>query len=68
MVLKEKLYAGIITSLHKVISRKSDLHAIIEASSFGPGAFSGLMPWVSGLDLKERMVKYGRTANLVAII
>ncbi|CAO2818610.1 unnamed protein product [Amaranthus hypochondriacus] len=60
---------GIITSLHKVVSRTSDdIHAIIEATSLGPASFSGLIPWISGLDMKERMIKYGRTVNLVALI
>ena len=68
--LKGKSYeGGIITSLHKVASKTSDeIHAIIEATSLGPASFSGLIPWISGLDMKERMIKYGRTVNLVALI
>jgi len=59
---------GIITSLHKVVSEDSDARAIIEASALGPASFSGLQPWVSGLDMKERMVKYARTVNLFALV
>ncbi|XP_021722228.1 long-chain-alcohol oxidase FAO2-like [Chenopodium quinoa] len=66
---KGKCYeGGIITSLHKVISENSNVHAIIEASALGPAAFSALVPWVSGLDFKERMVKYGRTATLFSLV
>ncbi|KAL2932962.1 Long-chain-alcohol oxidase FAO2 [Bienertia sinuspersici] len=59
---------GIITSLHKVISEESKVHAIIEASSLGPASFSSLIPWVSGVDFKERMIRYGRTANLFSLV
>uniref|UniRef100_A0A803LA69 Long-chain-alcohol oxidase n=1 Tax=Chenopodium quinoa TaxID=63459 RepID=A0A803LA69_CHEQI len=66
---KGKCYeGGIITSLHKVVSENSNVHAIIEASALGPAAFSALVPWVSGLDFKERMVKYGRTATLFSLV
>lgn len=67
--LKGKSYeGGIITSLHKVVSEKSNVHAIIEASSLGPASFSAVVPWVSGLDFKERVVRYGRTASLFSLV
>lgn len=59
---------GIITSLHKVVSENSNVHAIIETPALGPAAFSVFLPWVSGLDFKERMVKYGRTATLFTLV
>ncbi|KAI4301066.1 hypothetical protein L6164_034383 [Bauhinia variegata] len=59
---------GIITSIHKVVSGDSTIRAIIEAPALGPAAFSVLTPWISGRDMKERMVKYARTASLFALI
>ncbi|KAK7284138.1 hypothetical protein RJT34_18878 [Clitoria ternatea] len=59
---------GIITSIHKVFAEDSTPKIIIEAPALGPASFSALVPWVSGLDFKERMVKYGRTANLFALV
>ncbi|KAK6929746.1 Glucose-methanol-choline oxidoreductase, N-terminal [Dillenia turbinata] len=59
---------GIITSIHKVMSEDSGMKAIIQAPAFGPASFAALTPWVSGLDIKERMSKYGRTAHLFALV
>lgn len=67
--LKGKIFeGGIITSLHKVLSDDSNVRAVIEAPALGPSSFSALVPWVSGLDMKERMLKYGRTAHLFPLI
>ncbi|RZC68888.1 hypothetical protein C5167_034486 [Papaver somniferum] len=57
---------GIVTSLHKVVS--DDFQTIIETPSMGPGSFASLVPWVSGIDMKQRLVKYGRTAHLFALV
>ncbi|KAL5059730.1 hypothetical protein RYX36_031334 [Vicia faba] len=59
---------GIITSIHKVLAENSTPKIIIEAPAIGPGVFSALVPWISGHDMKERMVKYARTANLFALV
>ncbi|KAK7858743.1 long-chain-alcohol oxidase fao2 [Quercus suber] len=67
--LRGKMYeGGIITSLHKVVSKDSNLRAIIECPALGPASYSVLLPWVSGLDMKERMAKYARTAVLFALV
>ncbi|XP_004493801.1 long-chain-alcohol oxidase FAO2 [Cicer arietinum] len=59
---------GIITSIHKILAENSTPKIIIEAPALGPGSFSALIPWTSGLDMKERLVKYARTANLFALV
>ena len=70
--LKGKVYeGGIITSVHKVPSSrdsKLDTRAIIETPLLGPASFASLCPWESGLDFKERMLRYSRTAHLITII
>lgn len=67
--VKGKCYeGGIITSVHKVLSEDKKVKAIVETPALGPGALSTLVPWVSGLDFKERMLKYSRTVHLITII
>ncbi|KAF7807100.1 long-chain-alcohol oxidase FAO1 [Senna tora] len=69
--LRGKCYeGGIITSIHKVLSgdSESEARAIVETPALGPGAFSSLFPWVSGLEFKKAMLKYSRTVHLITII
>ncbi|KAH0634273.1 hypothetical protein KY284_037059 [Solanum tuberosum] len=67
--LKGKIYeGGIITSVHKVGSHDSNVRAIIEAPALGPGSFAALCPWTSGEDIKNRLLKYDRTAHLFAMV
>ncbi|KAE8660078.1 Long-chain-alcohol oxidase FAO1 [Hibiscus syriacus] len=59
---------GIITSVHKVVADDNKLKAIIETPSLGPAQYSVLCPWLSGLDMKTRMLKFSRTAHMITII
>nr|GMD75465.1 long-chain-alcohol oxidase FAO1-like [Ipomoea batatas] len=62
--LKGKIYeGGIITSVHSVGTR-----AIIEAPILGPGSFAAIFPWNSGLEMKNTMLKYARTAHLFSMV
>ncbi|KAL4289569.1 hypothetical protein GQ457_14G025540 [Hibiscus cannabinus] len=59
---------GIITSVHKVLRSDNKIQAIIETPSIGPAQYTALTPWVSGLDIKQRMLKFSRTAHLITIV
>ncbi|CAN6677430.1 unnamed protein product [Malus baccata var. baccata] len=59
---------GIITSAHKVVSADSKAKAIIETPTLGLGTFSALCHWESREDIKNRMLKFSRTAHLISII
>lgn len=70
--LEGKVYeGGLITSIHRVESTESNeskVRAIVETPALGPASYSVLASWVSGKDFKERMVRFGRTAHLFALI
>ncbi|XP_022963812.1 long-chain-alcohol oxidase FAO2 [Cucurbita moschata] len=64
-----KIYeGGLITSLHNVVSKDSNSHAIIQTPALGPASFAAMFPWTSGRDMKDAMVKYARTAHLFALV
>ncbi|XP_062109370.1 long-chain-alcohol oxidase FAO1 [Humulus lupulus] len=67
-----KIYeGGIITSVHKVVSEEgseNNVKAIIETPALGPAAFAALFPWTSGVEIKNTMIKYSRTAHFITII
>ncbi|CAK7327285.1 unnamed protein product [Dovyalis caffra] len=66
---KGKVYeGGIITSVHEVETGDSNVRAIIETPALGPSSFAVLCPWTSGHDMKDRMMKYARTAHLITIV
>ncbi|XP_021281421.1 long-chain-alcohol oxidase FAO2-like [Herrania umbratica] len=67
--IKGKMYeGGIITSFHKVVSEETNVRAIIQTPALGPASVAALSPWVSGSELKERMVRYPRLAHLFTLI
>ncbi|WOH01791.1 hypothetical protein DCAR_0521176 [Daucus carota subsp. sativus] len=59
---------GILTTLHKVESEDSRVQSIIEAAATGPATFAALLPWTSGLDMKDKMAKFARTAVLFSLV
>ncbi|KAL1816785.1 hypothetical protein ACET3Z_019359 [Daucus carota] len=59
---------GILTTLHKVESEGSRVQSIIEAAATGPATFAALLPWTSGLDMKDKMAKFARTAVLFSLV
>jgi long-chain-alcohol oxidase len=68
--LKGKMYeGGIITSLHKVEGPPgAPARAILETPAMGLAAAGTVFPWVSGRDMKERMLRYGRTVHLFSLV
>ncbi|CAN6304880.1 unnamed protein product [Urochloa humidicola] len=54
---------GIITTLHRVTPR-----TIVQTPALGPGCMASLIPWESGRDMKDRMVRYARTAHAFALV
>ncbi|KAK1421087.1 hypothetical protein QVD17_23177 [Tagetes erecta] len=64
--LSGKNYEGaILTSVHK---SGVDENYILEVPALGPGSFAALCPWESGKDMKERMLKYSRTAHVFSLV
>ncbi|KAJ0091844.1 hypothetical protein Patl1_25639 [Pistacia atlantica] len=59
---------GIITSAHKVVSGYSNVRALIETPELSPAKYGVLCPWESAFDMKQRMLKYARTAHLITIV
>uniref|UniRef100_A0A6N2K581 long-chain-alcohol oxidase n=1 Tax=Salix viminalis TaxID=40686 RepID=A0A6N2K581_SALVM len=67
---KKKSYeGGIMTAMSTVVSNanKSGYGAVIQTPALHPGMFSGLIPWVSGADMKRRMCRFSRTAHVFAL-
>ncbi|EPS64229.1 hypothetical protein M569_10552, partial [Genlisea aurea] len=60
---KRSYEGGIMTAMAK--SRTGD--TIIQTPSLHPGMFSALTPWISGRDIKNRMLKFSRTAHIFSL-
>lgn len=60
---------GIITAMCKEGAKwdGTGYGTIIQTPALPPGSFGAIMPWVSGTDMKQRMMKYARTAHIFAL-
>ncbi|KAJ6937947.1 long-chain-alcohol oxidase [Populus alba x Populus x berolinensis] len=58
-----------MTAMSTVVANvsKSGYGAVIQTPSLHPGMFSGLIPWISGADMKRRMSRFSRTAHVFAL-
>ncbi|KAH6790980.1 Long-chain fatty alcohol dehydrogenase family protein [Perilla frutescens var. frutescens] len=66
---KRSYEGGIMTAMSKVTANfdTSGYGAVIQTPALHPGMFSAVMPWTSGSDMKNRMLKYSRTAHVFAL-
>ncbi|WJX88250.1 Long-chain-alcohol oxidase fao4a, variant 2 [Trifolium repens] len=66
---KKSYEGGIMTAMSTVVAdfNRSGYGAVIQTPSLHPGLFSILMPWSSGMDIKDRMRKFSRTAHIFAL-
>ncbi|EEE57396.1 hypothetical protein OsJ_07570 [Oryza sativa Japonica Group] len=69
--LKGKAYeGGIITSMHKVETSGAGAphRAILETPMMAVAATGTQMPWLSGRDSKERMLRFARTVHIFSLV
>ncbi|XVE99986.1 hypothetical protein REPUB_Repub03eG0247300 [Reevesia pubescens] len=66
---KKSYEGGIMTAMSTVVANmnKSGYGAVLQTPSLHPGMFSTLMPWLSGADIKKRMLRFSRTAHIFAL-
>lgn len=66
---KKSYEGGIMTAMSTVVANtdQSGYGALLQTPSLHPGMFSSLMPWVSGEDMKRRMLRFSRTAHIFAL-
>ncbi|PIN26290.1 Glucose dehydrogenase/choline dehydrogenase/mandelonitrile lyase (GMC oxidoreductase family) [Handroanthus impetiginosus] len=67
---EKRSYEGaIMTAMSKTGSNLEPFNygGIIQTPSLHPGMFSALMPWRSGRDIKNRLLKFSRTAHIFAL-
>lgn len=66
---KKSYEGGIMTAMSTVVANvnESGYGALIQTPSLHPGMFSGLIPWISGADMKRRMSRFSRTAHVFAL-
>ncbi|KAK6251625.1 hypothetical protein SCA6_005630 [Theobroma cacao] len=66
---KKSYEGGIMTAMSTVVANmdKSGYGAVLQTPALHPGMFSALMPWLSGADMKRRMLRFSRTAHIFAL-
>lgn len=66
---KRSYEGGIMTAMTRVVAnhQESGYGAIIQTPALHPGMFSALMPWLSGTDIKRRLLKFSRTAHILIL-
>ncbi|KAB1208003.1 Long-chain-alcohol oxidase FAO4A [Morella rubra] len=66
---KKSYEGGIMTVMSTVVDNHdgSGYGAVIQTPSLHPGTFSILTPWLSGIDMKNRMRRFSRTAHIFAL-
>ncbi|KAL6008628.1 hypothetical protein ACLOJK_034142 [Asimina triloba] len=67
---KKSYNGGIMTAMSTVVSNfdTSGYGCLIQTPALHPGMFSVGMPWMSGLDMKQRMSRFSRTAHVFALV
>ncbi|OVA18366.1 Glucose-methanol-choline oxidoreductase [Macleaya cordata] len=67
---EEKSYkGGIMTAMSTVLadSNETGYGAVIQTPALHPGMFAAVTPWISGVDFRERMSRFSRTAHIFAL-
>ncbi|KAL4199282.1 hypothetical protein AMTRI_Chr03g144140 [Amborella trichopoda] len=67
---KRSYEGGILTAMLPVPGKSKDsgYGGLIQNPALHPGMFSVVMPWMSSLDMKERMTRFSRTVHLFALV
>ncbi|KAL2348759.1 hypothetical protein Fmac_002759 [Flemingia macrophylla] len=66
---KKSYEGGIMTAMSTVVAEfeQSGYGAVIQTPALHPGMFSIVTPWTSGIDIRDRMRKFPRTAHIFAL-
>ncbi|KAK7307396.1 hypothetical protein VNO77_40417 [Canavalia gladiata] len=66
---KKSYEGGIMTAMSPVVAEfeQSGYGAVIQTPALHPGMFSVVTPWISGVDIRDRMRKFSRTAHIFAL-
>ncbi|XP_058103744.1 long-chain-alcohol oxidase FAO4A-like [Magnolia sinica] len=66
---KKSYEGGIMTAMSTVVANfnTSGYGAVIQTPALHPGMFSVVTPWVSSMDIKERMSRFSRTAHIFSL-